>query len=114
MRTFKRGEKSKLSEISPDVFTVGISMSTANNAVFDISCFGVDAAGKLSNDAYFVFFNQRNSPRTRSWLKALAAAISRTSPSTCSAFPRSSTSWFSPQRSTAPELCLTSPAVISD
>lgn len=62
MRTFKRGEKSKLSEISPDVFTVGISMSTANNAVFDISCFGVDAAGKLSNDAYFVFFNQRNSP----------------------------------------------------
>lgn len=30
--------------------------------VFDVSCFGVDAAGKLSDDRYFVFYNQKESP----------------------------------------------------
>ena len=62
MRTFARGEKSKLADIGPESFTVGVSLVAASQAVFDISCFGVDVSGRLSNDAYFIFFNQRSSP----------------------------------------------------
>lgn len=37
-------------------------MSVNGGAVYDYCCFGVDSAGKLSNDKYMVFYNQTQSP----------------------------------------------------
>jgi tellurite resistance protein TerA len=62
MRSFQKGEKARLSELTPgqDV-SVGVQLQTAGGDV-DISCFGVDAQGKLSDDRYFIFYNQKASP----------------------------------------------------
>lgn len=57
-----RGQKIKLADLTPSLqLRAGIG-ATAPALSFDISCFGVDANGKLSDDRYFVFFNQRASP----------------------------------------------------
>ena len=41
---------------------VTVSMSVAGRDVYDYCCFGVDAAGNLSDDRYMVFYNQTRSP----------------------------------------------------
>ena len=57
-----RGQKIKLAELTPALqLRAGIGASSPTLS-FDISCFGVDAQGQLSDDRYFVFFNQRASP----------------------------------------------------
>ena len=63
MRNFQKGEKAKLSDLTPSTdLTVGVSLQGANNEAFDISLFGVDAAGQLSDDRYMIFYNQKTSP----------------------------------------------------
>lgn len=63
MRTFQKGEKSKLSDLTPSVdLTVAVSLSGSGSDTFDVSLFGVDAAGQLSDDRYMIFYNQRTSP----------------------------------------------------
>lgn len=63
MRTFTRGEKSKLADLTPALTVeVGVGISGSANEVFDISCFGIDANGRLSDDRYFIFYNQKSSP----------------------------------------------------
>ncbi|MBA4115364.1 MAG: TerD family protein, partial [Rubrobacter sp.] len=63
MREFARGQKSKLSDLtSATELTVSLDVQAAGSPDFDISCFGVDADGKLSDDRYFVFYNQKQSP----------------------------------------------------
>ncbi|MFJ8229327.1 TerD family protein [Streptomyces sp. NPDC094448] len=61
-REFQRGHKAKISDLTAgtDLY-VGVSIA-APGLTFDISCFGLDAAEKLSDDRYFVFFNQPKSP----------------------------------------------------
>jgi tellurite resistance protein TerA len=62
MNNFARGQKGKLAELgcnSP--FTVELDIAAAGMAV-DVSCFGVDSNGKLSDDRYMVFYNQLASP----------------------------------------------------
>ena len=60
---FQRGQKSKLSDLTPStLFDVGIRIANPPGSTLDISCFGLDAAGKLSDDRYFVFYNQLSSP----------------------------------------------------
>ncbi len=60
---FARGQKSKLVDLTPSTdLTVGLDLQGSGSPTFDISCFGVDEAGKLSDDRYFVFFNQKESP----------------------------------------------------
>ncbi|WP_455233141.1 VWA domain-containing protein [Geopseudomonas aromaticivorans] len=39
-----------------------VKFNIASDLTLDLACFGLDAAGKLSNDAYMVFFNQLTSP----------------------------------------------------
>ena len=57
-----RGQKIKLGDLTPALqLRAGIGAASPSLS-FDISCFGVDANGKLSDDRYFVFFNQRTSP----------------------------------------------------
>jgi stress response protein SCP2/uncharacterized protein (AIM24 family) len=59
---FGRGQKSQLSAITQgtDLY-VGIQLDAPGTS-WDISCFGLDAADRLSDERYFVFFNQPKSP----------------------------------------------------
>ncbi|GGS00153.1 hypothetical protein GCM10010269_43790 [Streptomyces humidus] len=61
-REFQRGHKAKISDLTvgTDLY-VGVQI-TAPGLTFDISCFGLDADERLSDDRYFVFFNQPKSP----------------------------------------------------
>jgi tellurite resistance protein TerA len=62
MNIFSRGQKGKLADLgcnSP--FTVGLELDAAGMSV-DVSCFGVDASDKLSDERYMVFYNQLASP----------------------------------------------------
>ncbi|MFF8956748.1 TerD family protein [Streptomyces sp. NPDC014894] len=61
-REFQRGHKARISDLTPgtDLY-VGVQIS-APGLSFDISCFGLDANEQLSDDRYFVFFNQPKSP----------------------------------------------------
>ncbi|MFJ3232790.1 TerD family protein [Streptomyces sp. NPDC086787] len=61
-REFQRGHKARISDLTAgtDLY-VGVQIS-APGLTFDISCFGLDADERLSDDAYFVFFNQPKSP----------------------------------------------------
>lgn len=57
-----KGEKAQLEALMPGtVLEVGLNCQLATEAV-DLSCFGVDSDGKLSDDRYFIFYNQRQSP----------------------------------------------------
>ncbi|MEV0132480.1 TerD family protein [Dactylosporangium sp. NPDC050688] len=61
-QAFARGQKSPLSALTAaDELYVGIFLDSPG-VTWDISCFGLDAGNKLSDDAYFVFYNQPASP----------------------------------------------------
>ena len=59
---FQRGQKAKLSDLTlgTDLY-VGVQIS-GPGLTFDISCFGLDAEERLSDDRYFIFYNQTKSP----------------------------------------------------
>ncbi|MFI5802362.1 TerD family protein [Streptomyces sp. NPDC051561] len=61
-RDFQRGHKAKLSDLTAgtDLY-VGVQIG-GPGLTFDISCFGLDANEQLSDDRYFIFFNQPKSP----------------------------------------------------
>ncbi|MEU9300615.1 TerD family protein [Streptomyces sp. NPDC048269] len=61
-REFQRGHKAKISDLTAgtDLY-VGVKIA-GPGLTFDISCFGLDANEQLSDDRYFVFFNQPKSP----------------------------------------------------
>ncbi|MCX4723908.1 TerD family protein [Streptomyces sp. NPDC090052] len=61
-RQFQRGHKARISDLTAgtDLY-VGVQIAGAG-LTFDISCFGLDADEQLSDDRYFIFFNQPKSP----------------------------------------------------
>lgn len=61
-REFQRGHKARISDLTAgtDLY-VGVQIS-GPGLTFDISCFGLDADERLSDDRYFIFFNQPKSP----------------------------------------------------
>lgn len=60
MLTFTRGQKGKLTELGlPASFPVVLDIAGAG---VDVSCFGLDAAGQLSDERFMVFYNQKNAP----------------------------------------------------
>lgn len=62
MTSFIRGQKSKLSEINcQGNFTAELTVN-AQGLEVDIACFGLDKNDKLSDERYFIFYNQPNSP----------------------------------------------------
>jgi len=62
MNTFSRGQKGKLADLgSGNAFDVLIETAAPGVSV-DVSCFGLDASDKLSDDRYMVFYNQLASP----------------------------------------------------
>ncbi|GGZ42817.1 hypothetical protein GCM10010387_41510 [Streptomyces inusitatus] len=61
-REFQRGHKARISDLTAGIdLYVGVQI-TAPGLTFDISCFGLDADEQLSDDRYFIFFNQPKSP----------------------------------------------------
>ncbi|MEU0554113.1 TerD family protein [Dactylosporangium sp. NPDC006015] len=61
-QVFTRGQKSPLSALtSADELYVGVFLD-GPGLTWDISCFGLDAANRMADDAYFIFFNQPSSP----------------------------------------------------
>ena len=59
---FVRGARAKLDDILDPAKPFRVIMHTDGCAVYDTCCFGVDGAGKLSDDRYMVFYNQPVSP----------------------------------------------------
>ncbi|WP_275557585.1 TerD family protein [Streptomyces sp. 5-6(2022)] len=61
-REFQRGHKARISDLTAgrDLY-VGVQIA-GPGLTFDISCFGLDANERLSDDRYFIFFNQPKSP----------------------------------------------------
>lgn len=58
-----QGQRLPLSSIlAGDQFSFTLAITLNSPHVIDYVCFGVDAAGKLSDDRYMVFFNQPASP----------------------------------------------------
>ena len=63
MQTLTRGQKTKLAALGgPLQLQVELEVPPPAQTEVDLSCFGLDGAGKLSDDAYFVFYNQKTSP----------------------------------------------------
>lgn len=62
MNNFARGQKGKLADLGAgNSFAVDLDIQAPGTSV-DVSCFGLDAADKLSDDRYMVFYNQLASP----------------------------------------------------
>ena len=60
---FIRGQKQKLSALTGSLrLKAVIDIDWKAGDDLDIACFGLDASGKLSDDRYFIFFNQTASP----------------------------------------------------
>lgn len=58
----QRGFRDKLSNYLNTDNDIQIHINISGSAVYDYSCFGVDADNKLSDDRYMVFYNQTKSP----------------------------------------------------
>ena len=62
MNIFSRGQKGKLADLGVNSpFEVVVDIAGAGMTV-DVSCFGLDASDKLSDERYMVFYNQLASP----------------------------------------------------
>lgn len=57
-----RGQRDKLGKYVNLASGITIDLSIAGPSVYDYCCFGVDGAGKLSDDRYMIFYNQTTSP----------------------------------------------------
>ena len=62
MTQLQRGMRGKLAPVLDPAQEIVLEMQVQGGAVYDYSCFGIDAAGKLSDDRYMVFYNQPQSP----------------------------------------------------
>lgn len=62
MQEFIRGQKTRIADLTGStILAVGVC-TTAPGMVIDISCMGLDAADRLSDDRYFIFYNCKASP----------------------------------------------------
>ncbi|NOS89613.1 MAG: tellurium resistance protein, partial [Methylococcaceae bacterium] len=63
MYTFIKGQRVKIADITNSTtIEVSLNISFSVSKVIDFSCFGVDQSNKLSDDRYFIFYNQKQSP----------------------------------------------------
>ncbi|MDR0355312.1 MAG: TerD family protein, partial [Deltaproteobacteria bacterium] len=78
MKSMVKGEKTKIEDLGlSGKLEVGVSCGMAG-ATPDISCFGVDADGKLSDDRYFIFYNQLSSPEKAIEMKSGVGGFDKT------------------------------------
>ena len=59
----QRGQRDKLEKYLNTDQEIQVFMQVVGAAVYDFTCFGLDSQGKLSHDAYMVFYNQVQSPK---------------------------------------------------
>ena len=59
----QRGFRDKLEKYADTNNDLTVNMSVNGSAEYDFCCFGVDTAGKLSDDRYMIFYNQTHSPQ---------------------------------------------------
>ncbi|MFP3154367.1 TerD family protein [Lachnospiraceae bacterium ZAX-1] len=62
METMQRGFRSKLDSYIDVTSDFDVELSLSGQSEYDYCCFGIDAADKLSDDRYMVFYNQMNTP----------------------------------------------------
>lgn len=64
-----KGQKIKLKDITDlSAITVEVSIEMSQGLA-DVTCFGVDEKGQLSDDRYFIFYNQLSSPNMEIQMK---------------------------------------------
>ena len=78
MQDFIRGQRARLSQLAPAArrFALDVRVQSAS-AAFDFVCFGLDDRGKLSDDRFMVFFNQKTAPANAIELRELAGKSAR-------------------------------------
>lgn len=59
----QRGFRDKLEKYANINNDIIVEMSVSGNAEYDFCCFGINNAGKLSDDRYMIFYNQTQSPQ---------------------------------------------------
>lgn len=57
-----RGQKLKLSDVLNNQLIFSLATTPPSNLNLDIALFGLDSQGKLSDEAYMIFYNQPQSP----------------------------------------------------
>ncbi len=57
-----RGQKLKLSDVLNNSLSFSLATTLPSNLTLDIALFGLDSQGKLSDEAYMIFYNQPQSP----------------------------------------------------
>lgn len=63
MLQMQRGQKAKITDLTADLtLEVVIEHGLSGGGTLDVSCFGLDSHGRLSDDRYFIFYNQETSP----------------------------------------------------
>ena len=70
-----RGWKDKLEKYVNLNEEICVDMQICGNAEYDFCCFGVDPAGKLSDDRYMIFYNQRTSPNAELSVENIADGV---------------------------------------
>lgn len=63
MTDLMRGQRIRLETLTrATTLEVGVELQFQSSRVVDVSCFGLDASGRLSDERYVVFYNQRRAP----------------------------------------------------
>jgi tellurite resistance protein TerA len=66
MKVFTRGQKATLASFGLDApapqLSLAVALDLAGQPEIDVCCFGLDEQGRLSDERYFVFYNQPQSP----------------------------------------------------
>lgn len=57
-----RGQKLKIADVTSGALQFVVNLQLVSPLTIDVSCFGVDSQGKLSDERYMTFFNQPQSP----------------------------------------------------
>jgi stress response protein SCP2 len=74
MTEIKRGFRGKIDDHLNSSSEMTVEISVAGGGKYDSCCFGIDAADKLSDESYMVFFNQPASPQREIVLSGGASA----------------------------------------
>ncbi|MDR3163942.1 MAG: VWA domain-containing protein [Synergistaceae bacterium] len=76
MAEIQRGFRGKIDDYFNSSNEITIEISVLGKGEYDSCCFGVDAADKLSDENYMIFFNQTASPKREIVLNGSGANIS--------------------------------------
>jgi len=70
-----KGWKDKLEKYVNLNDNIFVDMKAKGNAEYDFCCFGVDEDGKLSDDRYMIFYNQKMSPKAEIKVEDIADGV---------------------------------------